>query len=492
MRTTNEHKATGIFIVLLMLVGIVIPSRSYAAVWVGGSEFADQTGVYGTQGIADASNWPGGRNGGVLWYNSNGSILWSFGGYGYDSNGDLGYLNGFWKYIESTGKWTWLSGSNNINQTGVYGTKGVADVNNTPGARKDCTCWYGKTGQIILFGGRGYDSNGVLDRLNDLWEYTSTGKWVWKSGSNETAQPGVYGTQGVADGDNVPGARANSVSWVDVAGNLWLLGGHANATGVMNDLWKHHVLWTWMSGSSSGGQWGVYGTQGIADENNVPGARQLAVTWTDYDNNQLWLFGGLGYDKDGNYNKLNDMWSYDISTDMWTWQSGSDTVNQLADYGTQGVADVNNIPGSRQGAVGWTDDDGYFWMLGGNGYNASGIGILNDLWKYNISTGMWIWIAGSDLLNQAGSYGAQGVADASNWPGARYPVQSSGPGIDRNSFWLFGGLGRDSIGSSSGYLNDLWKFSCDNPIGDLNDDCIVDLSDMAVLSNNWLKDGDIE
>jgi len=480
-------------IALISFMCLTILSNADAAVWVDGSEFANQSGIYGTKGVADTNNILGGRNSAVLWHNSNGSILWFFGGYGYDSNGDLGYLNDFWKYVDSTGKWTWLSGSNSINQAGRYGTKGIGDVSNIPGARKDSTCSYGKYGEIMLFGGYGYDSSGSLGRLNDLWEYSSTtNKWTWVSGSNATAQPGVYGTKGVADANNVPGARADTVSWVDADGNLWLLGGFANVTGLMNDLWKYNVSWTWVSGSNTGAQPGVYGTKGIANVNNVPGARRSAVTWTDYDNNQLWLFGGYGYDINGSTGILNDMWSYDISTGMWTWQSGSNTINQMANYGIEDVADSNNLPGSRQEAVGWTDDDGNFWLFGGNGYDASSIGVLNDLWKYNIAREMWIWIAGSNLVNQAGVYGTQGIADADNWPGARYPTQSSGPAIDYMNFWVFGGSGRDSIGSSNGYLNDLWEFSCDGPIGDLNGDCFVDFEDFAVFSGNWLKKGNLE
>ena len=49
------------------------------------------------------------------------------------------------------------------------------------------------------------------------------------SGANTTGQVGVYGTKGVPDAANVPGAREESISWTDSHGNLWLFGGMATA-----------------------------------------------------------------------------------------------------------------------------------------------------------------------------------------------------------------------------------------------------------------------
>ncbi len=59
---------------------------------MSGSDTDDQPGVYGTQGIAAASNVPGGRENAVSWTDSKGNF-WLFGGYGYDSAGSLCYMN---------------------------------------------------------------------------------------------------------------------------------------------------------------------------------------------------------------------------------------------------------------------------------------------------------------------------------------------------------------------------------------------------------------
>jgi hypothetical protein len=42
-------------------------------------------------------------------------------------------LNDLWKY--SGGEWTWVSGSNSIDQSGTYGTQATASSSNVPGGR---------------------------------------------------------------------------------------------------------------------------------------------------------------------------------------------------------------------------------------------------------------------------------------------------------------------------------------------------------------------
>jgi hypothetical protein len=106
--------------------------------WMGGSNVANQKGVYGTLGTAAASNVPGARGIvtdtstgiAVTWTDASGN-LWLFGGDGYDSTGTQGFLNDLWKY--SAGQWTWMGGSNVANQKGAYGTQGTNGPNNVPG-----------------------------------------------------------------------------------------------------------------------------------------------------------------------------------------------------------------------------------------------------------------------------------------------------------------------------------------------------------------------
>jgi N-acetylneuraminic acid mutarotase len=137
--------------------------------------------------------------------------------------------------------------------------------------------------------------------------------WTWVSGSNTVNAQGDYGTLGVADPANVPGARSNAISWIDTNGNLWLFGGSNQFKPQLNDLWKFNPAaktWTWMSGSNVSNASGVYGKLGSASAGNVPGGRIGAVSWRDNSGN-LWLFGGLGYDSKGTVGYLNDLWRYE-------------------------------------------------------------------------------------------------------------------------------------------------------------------------------------
>ena len=71
------------------------------------------------------------------------------------------------------------------------------------------------------------------------------------------------------------------------------------------------------------------------------------------------------------------------------------------------------------------------------------VGYLNDLWKFDGQN--WTWISGSNLTNQQGNYGIQGISSSSNVPGSRYSAISW---IDmNNSLWLFGGEGYDADGT---------------------------------------------
>jgi N-acetylneuraminic acid mutarotase len=81
--------------------------------------------------------------------------LWMFGGYGYDGQETSGSLNDLWKFNPSTNAWTWVSGSTANGVSGVYGTKGVASVNNFPGARQEAATWIDSGGNLWLMGGYG-------------------------------------------------------------------------------------------------------------------------------------------------------------------------------------------------------------------------------------------------------------------------------------------------------------------------------------------------
>ena len=433
--------------------------------WEAGSATANEPGRYGTMGVPAPTNFPGARNMAVPWIDAAGN-LWLFGGSGLDSEAWTGLLNDLWKYDPASQAWIWMSGGHRVTQPGVYGQKGVPAPENVPGARGGAVSWVGADGRFWLFGGIGFVGPDQHGELNDLWSYDpASNEWTWVAGSDARFQPGVYGTKGVAGALNTPGARWQALSWVDPDGKLWLFGGEGyDAVGaesdLLNDLWKFDpatLEWTWVSGSDAADQLGRYGTKGSPDAANIPGARDAACPWVD-PQGSLWLFGGWGWGARRSYipGVLNDLWRFDRTTLEWTWVSGSDSLDQQGIYGTKGTAAASNVPGGREWASSWIDPTGCFWVFAGCGYYADALatGFLNDLWKFDPSSGLWTWLSGSTTDGRPGDYGTQGVVALTNVPGARNLCLTwTGPG----GVWVFGGHGFYSEGRD-GYLNDLWWY----------------------------------
>jgi hypothetical protein len=235
---------------------------------------------------------------------------------------------------------------------------------------------------------------------------------------------------------------------------------------LLGDLWKYNIAsgqWTWVSGSNLANANGVYpAAVGTGSATSAPGARQAAVLWTDPSNN-VWLFGGFGLDSAGTGGPagaiLNDLWEF--TGGQWVWVSGGNLANQTGVYGTQTAAAASNAPGSRWGAVGWSDSNSNLWLFGGWGYGTvttDPTGFLNDIWEYQHSTGQWIWWKGTSNANQNGQYLTNGIPFVNNVAGAR-----RGAAIwqqDPNGYiWIFGGEGYDaSQGTPPGYLDDVWSY----------------------------------
>lgn len=340
------------------------------------SDVSGSSGVYGTPKVPAASNIPAARESAASWVDAAGNF-WLFGGSGPDSSSTIGYRNDLWEY--SGGQWAWVSGSDQINQTGTYGNKGTPSASNVPASRSGAVEWTDAAGNFWIFGGYGVLSSGSGD-LNDLWKY-SAGEWTWMGGSNLVDQAGIYGTQGKAASTNMPGTRNSAMGWVDAAGNFWLFGGlGSDSTGIegdLNDMWKYSGgQWTWICGQKLQGQPGTYGEEGVAASTNVPGSRDSSVALIDASGN-LWLFAGNGLASTTVRGGLNDIWKF--SAGQWTWMSGSSTANEAGTYGILGTSSANNIPGGRTGSVGRIDAAGGIWIFGGSlGYASQ----FNDLWMY--------------------------------------------------------------------------------------------------------------
>ncbi|MBZ5697861.1 MAG: hypothetical protein LAN18_04880 [Acidobacteriia bacterium] len=438
--------------------------------WFDGANTANQKGAFDPKNIPCPSGTPptfdkdspGGRNYPATWTDSQGN-LWLFGGFGYTYSPGLTppatELNDMWEYTGTQNYFgSYYNCWNNLIPALVSG----------PAPRTGAVTWTqpGPGGDLFLFGGE----IGAGGFFNDVWRYNiALNTWTHVSGGMN--QNGVYGTRGVPSTNNFPGARWGATAKLDASGKLWLFGGYgydsiSAVPGLLSDLWTYDPAtnqWTWVSGSNTTNQAGVYGTLGTTASANVPGARQASMSWIDTSGN-FWLFGGFDLDSAGNPDGLNDLWKF--SAGQWTWMSGANVVNQKGVYGTQGVGATTNVPGARWSSAAWTDHAGNFWLFGGEGFDATGNGSLGDLWEYK--GGQWTWWKGPGSVSQAGNYGLTPgpiiYPYVGNYPGSRYApgywiVDPSTTGADNVEFWMFGGEGFDSTSTNGfGLLNDLWRY----------------------------------
>ncbi len=345
--------------------------------WFKGSGMVNQAGIYGTYMVASILNIPGSRGfGSATWVDTSGD-LWLFGGVGCDINGTNSKLNDLWKYHITTNEWTWMAGANTVNDPGNYGLIMVPNQLNRPHARSETNAtWTDNSNNLWLFGGL------TSGNLSDMWKYDlSLQEWVWMSGPNTPDHSTNYGTMGVPDTANIPMSRLCYSKLKDDNDNFWFFGGYNNPGNSLNDLWRFNPLtreWTWMKGDSIPNNLGISGTQCLSSIGNVPCARMESRScWTRCSNNFV-IFGG---ELVNGTNLFNDLWNYNVSTNMWTWLSGSVVSNQAANYGTILVANPSNIPSSRYGSIGWSDLNGNLWLFGGVGF----AGYFNDMWKFVIN-----------------------------------------------------------------------------------------------------------
>lgn len=415
--------------------------------WMAGDSLGDELAAYGTLGVPDAANHPGARYGPAGWVQSNGHV-WIFGGDGYDEGGARDALNDLWRFDGTN--WTWMAGTNLHEQFGDYGTPGVGGPTTTPGARDQMATGMGPDEHLWLFGGLGWGAT-TTGNLADLWRFDGT-NWIYVRGVAPNRE-GEYFSKGSPNPLAFPGGRRDATMWVDDSGDVWLFGGYGSGDtgfvpgvgqeyGLVNDLWRFDGTdWAWMAGTPDLNRPGIYGTQGVPDPANTPGARLGAVGWVDGDGN-LWLYGGNGYAEGATRSTpLTDLWRFDGTN--WTWMDGPSTGGGLPTWGTPGVPSASNSPGPRVGSPAFVDEAGDFWLVGGSG--------RSDAWRYDGSA--WTWMAGDSTSVSERRYGTVGVPSSGNDPGwrRRFAAGMDGTG----AIWLFGGSGSNS--GMGVVLNDLWR-----------------------------------
>jgi hypothetical protein len=142
--------------------------------WMDGMDpsFGGPTGRIGDYDNPTTSdhNHPTSRAGASHWVDAAGN-LWLFSGLGAGQRNsgtpaDDGGLNDLWRYSPTTGKWSWLSGSQGPTAESVFGNQGVAALTNSPAGRNGAAAWSDAAGQIWLIGGTRH----LGGHLGDVWK----------------------------------------------------------------------------------------------------------------------------------------------------------------------------------------------------------------------------------------------------------------------------------------------------------------------------------
>ena len=244
-----------------------------------------------------------------------------------------------------------------------------------------------------------------------------SGMWTWMKGDSTSCNLS----------SNEPSCRYAVAQWTDTTGNFWIYNS--------SDLWKYDPqLNTWTNTCGIPNDTiRILSPKGVFNPQNNPGAKVNGVyTWTTSDNT-LWMYGGIGQ-QDG----CAMLWKYSITLNQWAWMGTFATEN----YGIKGVADSANMPGcSDETNAAWIDASGNLWLFGAGNYPG------NNMWKYDISSGLWTWMSGSNN-SDAGQYGTIGVPSVNNYPSSRW--SNFYWKDDTGNFWV--GLGHATV-------TDIWKFN---------------------------------
>jgi len=64
---------------------------------------------------------------------------------------------------------------------------------------------------------------------------------------------------------------------------------------------------------------------------------------------------------------------------MWTFVAGSLTTEAASEFGEERVPSPEAYPGSRAYCACWKDDNGHFWLYGGQRSTS----YLGDTWRFD-------------------------------------------------------------------------------------------------------------
>lgn len=183
---------------------------------MSGESYANYDGIYTVKGQERPVNKNPARYELALWIDSNDFVY-----YGFGHTKDNMFDNSVWRFNPHTKFWTWLKGSNVLDDIGNY-TQSANGDHPEVFARSLFQYWIDKEDDFYIFGGwRGIACADFCRLSND------TLMWTFLAGTTSMNLPlfqGVYGTKGIGDNTTVPKARYGAFFW-QRNGTFWMYGG---------------------------------------------------------------------------------------------------------------------------------------------------------------------------------------------------------------------------------------------------------------------------
>lgn len=388
-------------------------------------------------------------------------------------DGELFFCNGNkWESIGDCEQPVYISANPSL-LNGVETGSGCADNYNVgtspnfiPEARSYSRLVSNQGDYLYLFGGADKEVDGdcgslLSNELNTLWQYQiSTDTWTVLSAQVALTAGGLEAENQVGDYVNAdldlrfPRARARFGMTYDKTRNaIWVFGGFAESGG-LNDLWKYDIAadrWVLIDGTNGQGIDASF--SGTQRPGSVYGHDLVIDSQGD-----LWMFGG-NMQIGGTTGLSQDVWKFTVNATGdggdWTHEKGSQAINQGGVEGTKGEAAPGNIPGGRAYFAMDIASNNTLWIMGGRARSTSNVeSNLGDLWKLNLTTKEWTFVAGATTNNQDETFldNFEKGDITSMHIGSRKHFDMT---IDEaGTLWMFGGM----LNANTRKGKDLWKF----------------------------------
>lgn len=331
---------------------------------------------------------------------------------------------------------TWIQGNNQTQQDAEFGIYGVDSDDNWPNVLGDMAYVVDNDKTLWMFGGI---TTGYIEKGSSLlWSYDIlNNKFKFRKGWLYHDFEGFNKGLNIESYRNIPPSVSLSSLWISSNKILYKFGGTNAGNNLSNDLWKFNISTNnWIKiASGTKDATGHFGIKGVEDVANIPPGLINTTTWTDEIGN-LYLFGGRT-GTPGTYGSVDydSVWKYNISTNMWSWISGSDQPNINANYNSLGQENSLNSPGARYGSCAFKDSQGNIYIYGGFHQYQS----FNDLWIYKLNTKQWTWLKG-DATSHENIVSDIGIENSNNLPGIlSWSLNNPKPNnwIDKNGdFWI--------------------------------------------------------